>query len=245
MNLTPQQVGEQLGVTGQTVRNWTRWKWIAPAYINASGEPLFSQEQVNQMVAALPMPNKAEIKKWLSQFPKPDTIVEPPTMLQIIPQHGKFAPVPDPNSKVANLLSNSSVMLFESLEHPKCDLTNPKEVVRYTEEYFKFCSELSMMPSKRRLANWLGYSSSALETQIRNNTKTGQYFEMIFDAIKDNLEQAALFNNVNNISAMFILKSQHGYVEASKVIVEPSANALGTPKTPEEIAESIDNDIVE
>lgn len=245
MNLTPKQVGEQLGVTGQTVRNWTRWKWIAPAYINASGEPLFSQEQVNQMVEALPLPPKPETKKWLSQFPKPDTVVEPPTMLQIIPRQGKFAPVPDPDSKVANLLNNSSVMLFESLEHPKCDLTDPKEIARYTEEYLKFCSELSMMPSKRRLANWLGYSYGTLEKQIRNNTKIGQYFDMIFDVIKDNLEQAALFNNVNNISAMFILKSQHGYVEASKVVIEPSTGVLGEPKTPKEIAESIDNDIVE
>ena len=67
----------------------------------------------------------------------------------------------------------------------------------------------------------------------------------IRDAIKDNLEQAALVNAVNNISAMFILKTQHDYVEATKVYVEPTNSVLGQPKSPEEIASFIDADIVE
>jgi hypothetical protein len=44
---------------------------------------------------------------------------------------------------------------------------------------------------------------------------------------------------------MFILKTQHEYVEATKVILEPSENLLGQPKSPEEIATYIDADIVE
>jgi hypothetical protein len=50
---------------------------------------------------------------------------------------------------------------------------------------------------------------------------------------------------VNNISAMFILKSQYDYVEATKVILEPSENLLGQPKSVEEIENYIDADIVE
>lgn len=50
---------------------------------------------------------------------------------------------------------------------------------------------------------------------------------------------------LNNISAMFILKSQYDYVEATKVIFEPSESLLGQPKTPEQIADYIDADIVE
>jgi hypothetical protein len=44
---------------------------------------------------------------------------------------------------------------------------------------------------------------------------------------------------------MFLLKSQYGYVEATKVILEPSESLLGQPKSPEEIVEYIDADIVE
>ena len=69
--------------------------------------------------------------------------------------------------------------------------------------------------------------------------------DKIKDAIKDNLEQAALINAVNNISAMFILKSQYDYVETTKVVVEPSDTLLGKPKTIEEIQTFVDADIVE
>jgi hypothetical protein len=44
---------------------------------------------------------------------------------------------------------------------------------------------------------------------------------------------------------MFILKTQHDYVEATKHIIEPSESLLGQPKSPEEIASYIDSDIVE
>ena len=80
---------------------------------------------------------------------------------------------------------------------------------------------------------------------INKETDTGRFLERVRDAIKDNLEQAALINAVNNISAMFILKTQHDYVEATKVILEPSESLLGQPKSPEEIVEYIDADIVE
>lgn len=239
------QLAKEIGITGQTVRNWVKWKWITPAYINPLGEPQFSEEQAEQFKAAMPVPSGSKSKEWLSQFPRPETVVAEPASLEIIPRAGAFAIQPDPDSKVANLLKNSTVMMLESFSHEACDLTSPSEVVRYTTEYFNFCAELGMMPSKRRLANWMGYSYRALETQLRNNTRSGKYIDQIFDIIKDNLEQSALFNKVNNISAMFILKSQYGYVEANKVILEPGQSALGTPKSIEEIEEAIENDIVE
>lgn len=96
-----------------------------------------------------------------------------------------------------------------------------------------------------RLANWYGYSFQRLYRLIDKQFTTGQYLDQIKDTIKDNLEQAALVNAVNNISAMFILKLQYDYVEATKVIIEPSQSILGEHKTPEEIIESIDYDIVE
>ena len=44
---------------------------------------------------------------------------------------------------------------------------------------------------------------------------------------------------------MFILKSQYDYVETTKHVIEPSESLLGQLKSPEEIADYIDADIVE
>ena len=125
------------------------------------------------------------------------------------------------------------------------DIHNLEQPKDSTINYFNFCAQQGIMPSMRRLANWYGYSYKQLYRVIDKQSPEGRYLDQIRDAIKDNLEQAALVNAVNNISAMFILKTQHDYVEATKVVLEPSESLLGQPKSPEEIANYIDADIVE
>ena len=155
--------------------------------------------------------------------------------------------VPDKSEsaqKISAILNKSNALLFESLGH-KVDIHDLDELTKSTFEYFEFCSQQGIMPSMRRLANWFGYSHKQLYRIIEKQSPEGQYLDQIRDAIKDNLEQAALVNAVNNISAMFILKTQHDYVEATKHIIEPSESLLGQPKSVEEIATYIDADIVE
>jgi hypothetical protein len=147
--------------------------------------------------------------------------------------------------KISNLLEGSNQLFVESITRPKTDIYNSEELVNSTNDYFKYCREHGTMPSFRRLANWYGYSYRQLYRVIDKETETGLFLDRVRDAIKDNLEQAALVNAVNNISAMFILKTQHDYVEATKVVLEPSDKLLGTPKTVEEIESYIDADIVE
>jgi hypothetical protein len=147
--------------------------------------------------------------------------------------------------KISNLLEGSNQLFVESITRPKTDIYNPEELVNSTNDYFNYCREHGTMPSFRRLANWYGYSYRQLYRVIDKETETGLFLDRVRDAIKDNLEQAALVNAVNNISAMFILKTQHDYVEATKVVLEPSDKLLGTPKTIEEIESYIDADIVE
>jgi hypothetical protein len=154
--------------------------------------------------------------------------------------------VKDPNAseKISAILEKSNALLFESLGH-RTNIHDLDELVVATKEYFTFCQNNGVLPSFRRLANWYGYSYKQLYRTIDKQSPEGIYLDQIRDAIKDNLEQAALVNAVNNISAMFILKSQYDYVEASKVILEPSESLLGQPKSPDEIAAAIDADIVE
>lgn len=147
--------------------------------------------------------------------------------------------------KIANLLEHSNELFAESIKRPKTDIHNPEELITSTVNYFDYCREHGTMPSFRRLANWYGYSYKQLYRLIEQGGETGRNLDKIRDAIKDNLEQAALINAVNNISAMFILKTQHDYVEATKHIIEPSDKMLGEPKTPEEIVEYIEADVIE
>lgn len=146
--------------------------------------------------------------------------------------------------KIKAILNKSNALLFESLGH-NIDIHNLEQLAESTQGYFEFCSQHAIMPSMRRLANWYGYSYKQLYNIIEKQSPEGRYLDQIRDAIKDNLEQAALVNAVNNISAMFILKTQHDYVEATKVVLEPSESLLGQPKSVEEIANYIDADIVE
>ena len=146
--------------------------------------------------------------------------------------------------KISNILDKSNALLYESLGH-NIDIHNLDQLKNSTIDYFNFCAQQGIMPSMRRLANWYGYSYQRLYQLIEKQTPEGMYLDQIRDAIKDNLEQAALVNAVNNISAMFILKTQHDYVEATKVVLEPSQSLLGQPKSVEEIADYIDADIVE
>ena len=146
--------------------------------------------------------------------------------------------------KISAILNKSNALLFESLGH-RIDIHDLEQLTESTAEYFAFCAEHGIMPSMRRLANWYGYSYKRLYQLIDKQTPSGMYLDQIRDAIKDNLEQAALVNAVNNISAMFILKTQHDYVEATKVVLEPSQSLLGQPKSPDEIAQYIESDIVD
>ena len=147
--------------------------------------------------------------------------------------------------KISAILEKSNTLLFTSLDRPRTNIHDIDELISSTKDYFTFCQVQGIMPSFRRLANWYGYSYSQLYRNINKQTPEGIYLDQIKDAIKDNLEQAALVNAVNNISAMFILKSQYDYVETQKVVIEPSETLLGQPKTVEEIASYIDADIIE
>ena len=110
--------------------------------------------------------------------------------------------------KISAILEKSNVLLFESLDRPQTNVHNLDELVQSTKEYFEFCRFHGVMPSFRRLSNWYGYSYKQLYRLIEKQSPEGIYLDQIKDAIKDNLEQAALVNAVNNISAMFILKSK-------------------------------------
>lgn len=245
------QLAEMIGCTKQTVLNWIHNGWLSPARKDDMGFSKFSEEQYNNIKNALPLPKYSKRKEWLSQFNVPTVCEElrptKPVDKSIYPPMSTLYSVENKSEaakKITDIVTKSNILLRETLTH-KVDIHNLDKLTESTCEYFDFCAQNGIMPSMRRLANWYGYSYQHLYRLIDKQSPIGQYLDQIKDAIKDNLEQAALVNAVNNISAMFILKSQYDYVEATKVIVEPSQSILGERKTPEQIIESIDYDIVE
>ena len=147
--------------------------------------------------------------------------------------------------KISAILEKSNALLFESLDRPKTNMQDMNELIQSTKEYFEFCHFHGIMPSFRRLSNWYGYSYRTLYKYIDKQSPEGIYLDQIKDAIKDNLEQAALVNAVNNISAMFILKSQYDYVETTVHKIEPAESLLGQPKSIDDIKYYIDADVIE
>jgi hypothetical protein len=258
------QIAELLGCTKQSVLNWVENGKIVPYKINSRGNARFSEYQYENMKANLPMPKGHDKRvEWLKKFGAPaepqivedlapikkpvdrETII--PTSYKNIDKPFLYNPDVEPNPKIQDIVYKSAILLTESLTRPRTDIYNVTELANSTAEYFNFCSTHGVMPSFRRLANWYGYSLTRLNSLMKDsgNSVAGQYLDNIRDAIKDNLEQASLTNAVNNISAMFLLKSQYGYVETQKVVVEPSENLLGAPKTAEEIMQFVEADVVE
>jgi hypothetical protein len=251
IDYSSEQLAQLMGCTSQTIRNWVKSGWLSPYRIDGSGYPRFSQEQYDSIKASLPMPSPLKRREWLASF-SCETAYDEPTPRPIVPtgdpSKGGLYNVPNRSEaaqKISNLLEKSNMLLFESMERPKTDVHNMDALVQSTKEYFEFCRYQGIMPSFRRLANWYGYSNRILYKYIEKQSPEGIYLDQIKDAIKDNLEQAALINAVNNISAMFILKAQYDYVETTKHVIEPSESLLGQPKTVEEIVDYIDADIVE
>lgn len=255
IDYSPEQLADMMGCTKQTVLNWINNGWLSPYRKDGYGNSRFSQEQYDSIKSALPLPKQSKRREWLANFSR-ETVCD--ELKTVVPDDKSIFPpntvaintlydVPNKSEsakKISEIVTKSNVMLRETLTH-KIDIHNLDQLANSTCDYFDFCAMNGIMPSFRRLCNWFGYSYKHLYTLIEKQSPEGMYLDQIRDAIKDNLEQAALVNAVNNISAMFILKTQHDYVEATKVVLEPSQSLLGQPKSPEEIANYIEADIVD
>lgn len=252
-----EQLADGIGCTKQTVRNWISNGWLSPAVIDERGIARFSEEQYNGIVNALPLPKYSEREEWLTQFSretvdKSEGYVPATVDNAILPSNSSkqgslFKGNGDEESKrkVSAILQVSNEMFAKNIKRDKINIYDQQELEKGILEYLVFCQERGVLPSFKRLANWLGYTSKGLNNIIKRESETGFFLEYTRDVIKDNYEQAGLNNAANPIMIMFLLKACEGYVEASKVIVEPSESILGKPKDVEEIVASIDADVIE
>lgn len=130
----------------------------------------------------------------------------------------------------------------------KCRIDDTKEVIKRTETYVKECAAISKLPSIKGLCVCLGIASRTYYQWLKDhpNHPTTEYLELTRDIFADLLEEAGLNNAVNNISSIFILKSQHHYQESNNITLQAiPSTPLGEPKTLVEIQSAIDSDVVE
>ena len=252
MYIKTYELADKLNVTHQTIMNWLHSGHLKPAFVNERGLCMFSKEQVEAMEKALPLPKHGKSRiEWLAQFNPDETIIADRLEITerkdkgLLPRHNELTyPVePAQRNKISEIVEKSNKLMMATLGR-KTNIHDLNDLAQSTKDYFDFCALEGCMPSYRRLANWFGYSLAQMDRVVDSNSVQGQYLNLIKDAIKDNLEQAALTNSVNNISAMFILKSQYDYVETQKQIIE-HVNPLGEQKSVDEILTVIDADIVE
>lgn len=245
------ELADLLGVTHQTILNWVRNAWLSPALIDERGMARFSDDQCERLKAALPLPKYNERKEWLKQFSVETEIaprnnyLEPANTRYIVPESGSASNPTDLEKKqrISETVAKTNKLLMTALSR-RTNIHDVAELTQHTAEYFEFCQLEAFVPSFRSLCNWYGYSERQMTELLKSDTAAGKSFELLRDMIRTNYEQSGLKNEVNSIFAMFLLKSQEGYVETQKTIVEHQS-VLGTPKTAEEIADYIDADIVE
>lgn len=153
---------------------------------------------------------------------------------------------PEKDRQITAIVSDGAERL--STMPKKCNIDNTTEVIKRTENYVQQCAAISKLPSIKGLCVALGISSRTFYNWINQHPShpTTEYLELAKDIFADLLEEAGLNNAVNNISSIFILKSQHQYQETNNITLQAMPTApLGEPKTIIEIQNAIDSDIVE
>ena len=153
---------------------------------------------------------------------------------------------PEKDRQITAMVTSAAERLVKRPE--KCSFDDFKAIQKRTENYVKECAVISKLPSVKGLCGALGISTRTFYNWVNKHPQhpTTEYLEMTKDIFADLLEEAGLNNAVNNISSIFILKSQHQYQETSNISLQAVPySPLGEPKTITEIQAAIDNDIVD
>ena len=153
---------------------------------------------------------------------------------------------PDKDRQITAIVTSGAERLIR--QPKRCNIDDFEAVKERTEAYVMECASISKLPSVKGLCGALGICSKTFYNWINNHPShpTTEYLERAKDVFADLLEEAGLNNAVNNISSIFILKSQHQYQETSNISLQAVPyNPLGEPKTIQEIQALIDSDMVD
>ena len=108
----------------------------------------------------------------------------------------------------------------EGLLLPQIDVTNIEEIADRSALYFKRCSEEVQQPGVAGLCVWLGitterWSDWCTGREFGNTHKP--YCERIMTLLEANIESSMMNGQINPVTAMFLLKSQFGYIDTPQI----------------------------
>lgn len=124
------------------------------------------------------------------------------------------------DEQLAALVAKTAGELVEAATMNPVSLTDTETVKARTVLYLKACETSSSFPSVAGLARSMGLSRQALYDCIQRNSprETAEWLELCRDAFSDLLSEAALRNNCNNITAIFLQKALYGLRETTEIV---------------------------
>lgn len=133
------------------------------------------------------------------------------------------------DEQLAALVAKTTGELVEAATAEPVSLTDTETVKARTVLYLKSCEASSSFPSVTGLARSMGLSRQALYDCIQRNSPpdTAAWLELCRDAFSDLLSEAALRNNCNNITAIFLQKALYGLRETVEVVAKRDDGPLG------------------
>lgn len=124
------------------------------------------------------------------------------------------------------IMVNGTAKLFERSQSVKGTNWTGEEMQKAIIEYFGFCAEYSIKPSKASLGLYLGANKDTIGEWTRNSAKYGIISVIIKEAV-DAIESSYISSGEEKPAMnIFLLKTSHGHIESSKLDITSDGKQL-------------------
>lgn len=128
------------------------------------------------------------------------------------------------NESISKTVSNALAELRQVNNTPRINMDDITAVRGVVEMYLETCAMNSYNPTMTDIAMILGYTRMGLYAYMaKQDTETSRFLHQVHDKLADILAENALKNNVNNITAIFLLKALYGYRETQSLEILPNS----------------------
>ncbi len=128
------------------------------------------------------------------------------------------------NEAISKTVQHALVGLKQAENTERIDLNDITAVRSIVEVYLESCVMNSFNPTMTDIAMILGYTRMGLYAYMaKKDTETAKFLHQVHDKLADILAENALKNNVNNITAIFLLKALYGYRDTTSLELLPNS----------------------
>lgn len=118
--------------------------------------------------------------------------------------------------RVKDNVTSELSFAVEGLTQPDIDVADITQVIERIKLYFERCDQTFQEPGVAGLCLWLGITTERWKDWCSGaefNTTHRKYCERVMTLLESRLETRMTEGKVNPVTAMFLLKSQFGYVD--------------------------------